>query len=201
MGHLGHDPAHGGGDTSRLLARWQQGEREALAGLIPRFYAELRTLARGYLRRERADHTLETSALVHEAYLRLIGQRAVDCRHRRQFFAVVATTMRRVLVDSARARRSLKRGSNARRSTVEQSAPALAGAGGDLDVLALGEALASLRRVAPEQARVVELRVFAGLSAEEVAGLLGLSVPTVTRRWRAARAWLYRFLTAGRSHG
>jgi RNA polymerase sigma factor (TIGR02999 family) len=192
-------PAAASSDTSRLVELWSEGEPGALARLVPRLYGELRQLAGAHLRRERADHTLETAALVHEAYLRLVGQRSVACRHRAEFFAIAANTMRRVLVDAARARRCAKRGPGAARVRIEADLPAAVGP--DPDLLALDEALERLGSVSPEQARVVELRVFAGLSAEEISTALGVSVPTVTRRWRAARAWLFRLLATGRSHG
>lgn len=188
-----------GSEASQLLARWSGGEADALPRAMPLLYEGLRRLAHGHLRRERGDHTLETSALVHEAYLRLVQQHSVECRSRGQFFAIAATTMRRVLVDHARTRGYRKRGAGAAAVPLDEAR--LPPAPPQVDLLALDEALESLARESPEQVRVVELRVFAGLSAEEIGEALGISVPTVTRRWRAARAWLFRFLTAGRGHG
>lgn len=181
-----------GSEASLLLERWSGGEAEALPRVMPLVYAELRRLAHGQLRRERGDHTLETSALVHEAYLRLVRQHSVECRNRGQFFAIAANTMRRVLVDHARTRGYRKRGAGATAVPLDEARLRVAPQRSDL--LALDEALEALTRESPEQVRVVELRVFAGLSAEEIGEALDISVPTVTRRWRAARAWLYRFL-------
>lgn len=182
-------------DASELLLRWSAGEGAALSGLIPLLYRELERLARSQLRREREDHTLETSALIHEAYLRLVPQHSIACHHRGQFFAIAARTMRRVLIDHARTRGYQKRGADGLRlSLTDALLPATLP---DTDLLELEDALVRLERAAPEQAQVVELRVFAGLTAEEIAETLGISVPTVTRRWRAARAWLFRLLHQG----
>ncbi len=183
-----------GSEASLLLDLWSDGEPGALPRVVPLLYAELRRLAHGHLRRERGDHTLETAALVHEVYLRLARQHSVECHSRGQFFAIAATTMRRVLVDHARTRGYQKRGAARAAVPLEEarlpSSPPRAG------LLELDQALERLASVAPDQARVVELRVFAGFSAEEIGEALGVSVPTVTRRWRAARAWLFRFLAA-----
>lgn len=187
-----------GSEASRLLERWSGGEVDALPRVMPLVYAELRRLAHGHLRRERSDHTLETSALVHEVYLRLVQQRTVECRSRGQFFAIAATTMRRVLVDHARTRGYRKRGGGAAAVPLEEAR--LPSIPPQVDLLELDQALEGLAKESPEQVRVVELRVFAGLSAEEIGEALGISVPTVTRRWRAARAWLFRFLSLGRLH-
>jgi RNA polymerase sigma factor (TIGR02999 family) len=182
-------------DASQLLERWSAGDAAALSGLIPLLYRELARLARSQLRRERGDHTLETSALVHEAYLRLVTQHSVACHHRGEFLAIAARTMRRVLIDHARTRGYQKRGADSiRLSLVEALLPA---SQPDVDLLELEDALVRLERAAPDQARVVELRVFAGLTAEEIAVALEISVPTVTRRWRAARAWLFRLMRQG----
>jgi len=159
-------------------------------------YAELRALARRYLRGERAEHTLQPTALVHEAWLRLIDAEPGAARDKRQFFALAATMMRRVLVDHARARAAGKRGEQAARISLSDVEPA---SGMDtIDVLALDEALAGLARGNPRPARVVELRFFGGLDLEETAEALGVSVDTAKADWRFARAWLNRELTRDR---
>lgn len=179
-------------DASSILIAWSHGDSSALSRLLPLVYSQLQGLAKGYLRRERADHTLETAALVHEAFLRLAGQHSAHCKNRGEFFAIAANTMRRVLIDHARMHNYAKRGAGAVRLSLDDAPPlAVAPA---LDLIALDEALSRLATISPEQARVVELRCFVGLSADEIAEALSISVPTVTRRWRAARAWLYRAL-------
>lgn len=188
-----------GSDTSSLLLAWSQGDSAALSELLPLVYNQLRGLARGYLRRERRDHTLETSALVHEAFLRLVGQHSMQCRHRGEFFAIAANTMRRVLIDHARKHGYAKRGAGAGHLALDDAPPLAVDSA--LELIALDEALTRLASIAPEQARVVELRCFVGLSAEEIAAVLEISVPTVTRRWRTARAWLYRALHPGFATG
>ncbi len=189
MSEAGESP-----DTAALLAAWRDGDPRALGQLVPLVYDELRRLAHGYLRRERPDHTLETSALIHEAYLRLAGQR-LECGDRGYFFAIAARTMRRILVEHARGRGYQKRGGGARRVALDQALTVAAAA--DPDLAALDQALARLQEVSPAQAQVVELRFFGGLSWEEIAQALGISVATATRRWRVARSWLYRCLTSG----
>jgi len=151
------------------------------------------------LRRERSDHTLQTTALVHEAYLRLIDQKRVRWRDSAHFAALAAQMMRRILIDHARKSRYAKRGGGAARVSLDD-APEI-GVSGDPDVLAVDEALVQLAEVEPELARIVELRYFGGLNGEQIAEVLGVSVPTVTRRWRMARAWLYRYLTGGETDG
>jgi RNA polymerase sigma factor (TIGR02999 family) len=179
-------------DTLELLSRWSTGDKEALNRLMPLVYGELRRLASSFLRQERVNHTLETSALVHEAFLRLFGQDSIQCEHRRQFFTIAARTMRRILVEHARHRKTLKCGGDACRLSLDQ-APA-AGVALNPALVDLDEALTALADVSVEQAQVVELRYFGGLRAEEISDVIGLSIPTVTRRWRAARAWLFRYL-------
>lgn len=183
-------------DVSALLERWSGGDRRALDRLMPLIYDELRALAHRQLSGERHDHTLQTTALVHEAYLRLGGQSRADWANRRQFMLVAATMMRRVLVDYARRRAAAKRPPPGSRVAIEEVSPAT---GFDLDVLALDEALNHLSELDPRQAQVVELRYFTGLSIEETARTLDLSVSTVTREWRMARAWLHRELTGAPS--
>jgi RNA polymerase sigma factor (TIGR02999 family) len=180
-------------EVTGLLLAWSEGDRDALDTLLPRVYGELRRLAASHLRRERAGHTLETRALVHEAFLRLVDQERVAWRSRGHFFGIAAQMMRRVLVDHARRHLYAKRGGGAPRFSLEEGltlAPERAP-----ELVALDEALGELERIAPRNARIVELRFFGGLTAEEIAEALGLSAPTVTRGWRMARAWLYRRLS------
>ncbi len=172
-----------------------RGDTAGLDALIPLVYDELHALAARYLRRERPDHTLQPTALVHEAYMRLTGQRSVDWTNRAQFFAVAAETMRRILVNHALAHRAAKRGGGATPVTLDDAADAAAEP--DVDVVALDEALTALAALDPRQARVVELRYFAGLSIEETAEVLDVSPATVKREWSMARAWLRRALAAG----
>jgi len=181
--------------VTELLVEWGRGNEEALRELMPLVHAELRRIAAGYLRRERRDHTLEPTALVHEAYIRLVDQRRTSWRSRAHFFAVAAGLMRRILVDHARRRSYLKRGGGVRPVTLP---PEIAGAtpGGRPDILALDEALADLEAMDGRQRQVVELRFFGGLTQEEIAEALGVSLSTVERQWRLARAWLYRRLNA-----
>lgn len=181
-----------GVDVTGLLHGWAEGAGEAEERLLWAVYGELRQLAQGHLRRERQDHTLETSALVHEAYLRLADQRLLHWRNRAHFFSLASHCMRRVLVDYARRKHAGKRDAG-RRVSLDR-APLLT-AGGLAEVLRVDEALRELARRHPGHARVVELRYFGGLSSAEIGSVVGLSVPTVTRRWRVARAWLYRYLS------
>jgi RNA polymerase sigma factor (TIGR02999 family) len=177
-------------EVTRLLARWGQGDREALDVLTPLVYNELRRLAKAYLRRERPDHTLEGTALVHEAYLRLIDQRQVEWKSRNQFFGLAAELIRRILVDHARARVAAKRGGSSFKLSLDDAiAPAEEK---DLDLVALDDALQALARADPQQSRVVELRYFGGLTIEETAQILGISPATVKRDWVMAKAFLKR---------
>jgi RNA polymerase sigma factor (TIGR02999 family) len=181
-------------DITRLLARWAEGDGAAFEALIPIVYEELRRLAGHYLRDERAGHTLQPTALVHEAYLRLADSREVRLGSRAHFYGAAARVMRRVLVDHARKRGRIKRGGPALEMVAFDEAIA-APIDPRLDFLALDEALAALERIAPERARVVELRYFGGLSVEDTAEFLGISPATVKRHWSFARAWLFRYLT------
>jgi RNA polymerase sigma factor (TIGR02999 family) len=179
-----------------LLVAWSAGDSAALDALLPIVYAELRRQARRALRREAPGHTLQPTALVHEAYLRLVDQRPSRWQGRAQFFGVAARCMRQVLVDAARTRRAAKRGRGARPITLGDAdalAAAPADAGGD-DVLALDAALTRLATLDPDQARVVELRYFAGLTLDDTAATLGISAATVSREWTVARRWLRREL-------
>jgi RNA polymerase sigma factor (TIGR02999 family) len=182
-------------EVTQLLLAWGNGDKAALDRLMPLLYDELRRLAASYLRRERDGHTLETSALAHEAYMRLVDQNLVQWRNRAHFFGIAAQMMRRILVDHARSHRYAKRGGGARRVSLDE-APQL-GVQRAPDLVALDDALQALAQVDPEKARIVELRFFGGLTTEEVAEVMGVSTATVTRHWRLARAWLYRALSNG----
>jgi RNA polymerase sigma factor (TIGR02999 family) len=172
--------------VTALLQAWNTGDAEAGRRLIPLVYGELRRRAGGYLRRERPGHTLQPTALVHEAYLRLVGLQ-VHLRNRSQFFGVASNLMRRILVDHARRRRAAKR--DAIRVTLNEVAQPVAERA--VDLVRLDEALTELSALDARQARVVELRYFGGLTLQEAAKVLGVSVPTVKRDWALARAWLF----------
>lgn len=173
-----------------LLAQWRAGDRDALDALMPLVYEELRRLARHYLRQERSDHTLQSTALVHEAYMRLVGQNSPEWKSRAHFFGVAARLMRQILVDHARASRAAKRGGDSLKLTLNE---ALAGSKEkDLDILALDDALNNLTQLHPQQSEIVELRFFSGLSIEDTSEVLGVSPATVKRNWTTARAWLFR---------
>jgi len=179
-------------DITGLLVAWKNGDNDALDELIPIVYSELRQLARYQLRGERAGHSLQPTALTHEAFLRLFGTRQVSWQNRAHFFAVAAQLMRRVLVEHARKRSATKRGGSVTRITLDEAKiPAKAV---ELDVLALHEALTQLEKIDPRQCRIVELRYFGGLDTEETAEVLGLSPSTVKRDWRVAKIWLRRAL-------
>jgi len=182
-------------DVTRLLADWSQGDQGALNELMPLVYQELHRLALIYLRRERPDHTLQSTALVHEAFLRLVDQTRVEWRNRAHFFGVAAQMIRRILVDYARTRRRRKRGGDACKLSLDEAIAAAESK--DIDLLALDEALEKLAALDPQQSRIVELRFFGGLSIEETAEVLGISPATVKRDWMMARAWLYQNLASG----
>jgi len=185
-----------GRDVSVLLRAWSDGDAKALDQLTPIVYDELHRLARRYLRGERRDHSLQTTALVNEAYLRLVGHTRMEWQNRAHFFAVSAQVMRRILVDHAR-RRGVKRGRGLRRVPLEEAT--MVGGERSTDLAALDDALALLAERDPRKAHVVEMRFFGGLSVEESAEVLGVSPVTVMRDWRTAKAWLYRELSSGRS--
>ena len=188
-------------DITRLLREWQGGSAEALERLVPLVYDELHTLASRYLSRERRDHTLQATALVNEAYLKLADQRDVDWQNRAHFFGIAAQLMRRILVDHARRDRRVKRGGHTLHLSLDDADPSSPRAPVDaIDVYALDRALSRLEAVDPQQGRVVELRFFGGLTIEETAVVMGLSSATISREWAVARAWLYRQLTAGGSN-
>ena len=176
-------------EVTELLQLWSDGRKDALDRLLPQIYAELRRLASSYLRRERHDHTLQASALVHVAFLKLVDQRAVRWHNRSRFFGIAAQAMRRILVDHARAHAAGKRGDRARRVSLDKSL-ALTDMP-NVDQLALDEVLTRLAGLDPQQSRVVELRFFGGLTMDETAEVLHISPATVGREWTLARAWSY----------
>ena len=173
-----------------LLVEWRDGDKAALDRLMPLVYEELRRIAHRYVRHERDGHTLQTSALVNEAYLRFAGQRNVDWQNRAHFFAVTAQVMRHIMIDHARRRRYAKHGGEVRQVSIEDAAEMSWQRAGEL--IALEEALDELARFDRRKSQVVELRYFGGLSLEETAEVLEISLMTVRRDWRAAKAWLYR---------
>jgi RNA polymerase sigma factor (TIGR02999 family) len=178
---------------TQLLVEWSEGDQAALDQLMPLVYDELRRLARSYLRRERPDHTLQPTALVHEAYLRLIEQRSVNWQNRAHFFGIASQMMRRILVNHALARATAKRGGPATRLSLDEGS--ICSGQRDVELIALDEALKALERLDPRQTRIVELRFFGGLSIEETAEALSLSPATVKREWSTARLWLRRQIT------
>jgi RNA polymerase sigma factor (TIGR02999 family) len=180
----------------QLLARWNEGDQKALEAVVPLVYDELHRLAHHYLRGERPDHTLQTTALINEAYLRLVEQGPFRTQNRAHFVAVAATLMRQILVDYARSHRAAKRGADC---TVKLSDDAEVTKTSDIDVLALDNALKQLAERDPQQSRIVELRYFAGLTVEETSTVLGISPATVKRDWSMARAWLSRRMERGES--
>jgi RNA polymerase sigma factor (TIGR02999 family) len=192
----------GGSDVTRLLQAWRDGDRAALDDLIPLVYRELHGIATRHLSRERPGHTLQSTALVHEAFLRLLGQRDVDWQNRAHFFAIAASQMRRILVDHARRNAASKRGGADKPSSIEDGFDIAAPSIGleRIDALALDRALQQLETLDPTQGRVVELRYFGGLTIEETATVLGLSTGSIKREWVTAKAWLFRELEQGRGN-
>ena len=178
---------------TRLLAAWNDGNRDALDRLIPLVYDELRCLAERYLRKERPSHTLQPTALVHEAFFKLIDQRRVEWQNRAHFFGIAAKSMRRILVDHARSRSAAKRPPMASRIPLEDIDAV--GDRTDVDVLAVEQALGRLAALDPQQERIVEMRFFAGLTVEETACALDISPDAVRREWIMAKAWLFRALS------
>lgn len=182
------------GETSSqitdLLSRWRAGDREALDSLMPLVYGELRLLARHYLRMERPDHTLQSTALVHEAFVRLVGQKPPEWKDRKHFYGVAARLMRQILVDHARGHRADKRGGNAIKLGLQDGLMEKESNG--FDILALDDSLNRLAQLNPQQSQIVELRFFSGLSIEDTSEVLGISPATVKRHWTTARAWLFR---------
>lgn len=179
--------------VTQLLMSWRDGNREAFDRLVPLVYRELRQIAARYLSNERAGHTLQSTALVNEAYFRMVQQDLPEWQNRAHFFAVAAQVMRQILVDHARARNALKRGGGAARVSLDQAEGQAVPL--DADLVALDEALNALTLLDPQQGRVVELKFFAGLSNEDASVVLGISTSTVKRDWNVARAWLHRELS------
>ena len=178
---------------TELLAEWREGNQSALDELYPLVYDELHRLARRYMSRERKDHTLQTTALINEAYVRMVDQKNVNWANRSHFFAISAQIMRRILIDHARRHAYAKRGGGAQQVSLEEVAAIAPEQGREL--MRLDEALKSLAERDPRRSQVVELRYFGGLNNEEIAGVLHVSENTVTRDWNMARAWLYQQLT------
>jgi len=186
-------PLHTTHEVTELLLAWSNGEKAALESLAPLVYKELHRLAHHYMSRERPDHTLQTSALVNEAYLRLVDQKRVQCQNRAHFFAISAQLMRQILINHAQSRRCLKRGRGARKVSLDRAI--IVSEERSEDLLALDDALNELAKADPRKSKVVELRFFGGLSVEETAEALDVSPVTVMREWRLAKAWLYRELS------
>jgi RNA polymerase sigma factor (TIGR02999 family) len=184
-------------DVTQLLVNWSQGDPRALEALTPLVYDELRRLAGRYLRRERPDHTLQSTALVHEAYLRMVDQKQVRWQNRAHFFGVAAQIIRRILVDHARGHKAEKRGADAVKLSLDEAMAVPEER--QLDLVA-DDSLNSLANFDIQQGRIVELRFFGGLSIEETAEVLRVSPATVKRDWAMAKAWLYRDMTSGSGH-
>ncbi len=182
-------------NVTQLLVRYQAGDHDALGQLFPVVYDELRRIAAGYMKRENPGHTLQATALVNEAYFRLVDQKAVEWQNRAHFFGVAAQIMRRILCDHARARRADKRGGNAPKLSLDEALGL--SSGGTPDLVELDDALKKLAALSERQAKVVEMRFFAGLSVEEAAEALGASPATVKRDWTFAKAWLAKELSGG----
>jgi len=185
-----HDPL--GNPVTQLLARWRGGDSDALQELMPLVYHELRRLAHSYIRRERADHTLQSTALVHEAYVRLTGSAPPQWENRAHFFGVAAHLMRQILVEHARSHKASRRGGGVAKMAIDDVLEPSKNT--EVDIVALDDALNALARIDKQQSRIVELRFFSGLSIEETASLLTVSPSTVKRDWSMARLWLYREL-------
>ena len=185
-------------EISTMLRAWSEGDQGALEKLTPIVYDELRDLARRYMQRERPGHSLQTTALVNEAYMRLVDYKRMQWQDRAHFFAVSAQVMRRILVDHAR-RHNLKRGGGLQHVSLEEAA--IVGGDENTDLVALDNAMKALAQIDPRKVRVVEMRFFGGLSVEETAEVLKVSPITVKREWRGARAWLYRELSGGTTDG
>ena len=182
-------------DITKILANVRDGDPDAAGQILPVIYDQLHALAEAYMRQERPGHTLQPTALVNEAYVRLVGQTSSNWEDQTHFLAVAAQAMRRILVDYAKARRRKKRGGDREREPIDEMN--LLSEDREVDVLALDDALIRLAEVNPEYARVVEMRFFAGMTIDETARVLGTSTAGVGRAWRSARAWLYRELTKG----
>ena len=186
-------------EVTSLLEQWSGGDQRAFEKLMPLVYDELHRIARGYMGRERKDHTLQATALVNEAYMRLVDHTRMHWKGKLHFVALAAQTMRRILVDHARGHGAEKRGADAAKVSLDRIPDLPTDA--PHEVVAIDEALAALAEEDPELEKIVEMRFFGGMTSEEIAALLGVSVPTVTRRWRLARAWLYRYLCGETADG
>ena len=182
-------------NVTKLLIRWSEGDQRALDLLVPLVYDELRRLARHYLKQEKQNHTLSSTALVHEAYLRLVSQKEVAWQNRAHFFGVASQMMRRILVDHARHHSYCKRGGGAMTLALDEAVATPQRR--EVDLVALDDALDGLAKLDERQSRMVELRFFGGLSIEETSEVLGVSAPTVKREWASARAWLFREISRG----
>jgi RNA polymerase sigma factor (TIGR02999 family) len=180
-------------DVTRLLAEWQAGDQGALDRLMPLVYNELRRIAARYLHSEHKNHTLQTTALVHEAYLRLVDETRIQWQGRAHFFGVAATLIRNILVDYARTQKAAKRGGGAQKLALEEAFAVAADR--ETDLLAVDDALDGLSKIDPQQSRIVELRFYGGLTIEETAEVLRLSPSTVKRDWILAKTWIYRELS------
>ena len=188
-----------GGEVTVLLGQLRAGNRDVAGRLIPLIYQELRRIAGSQMGRERPGHTLQATAVVHEAYMRLVTEQDVPWQNRAHFFAIAANTMRRVLLDYARQRHAGRRGGEGARK-VDVDVDLLIGDDRLEDVVAVDEVLQRLTKMDPQQGRIVELRFFGGLNVDEIAEVMGISPSTVKREWRSAKAWLDRSLTTGRGH-
>ena len=195
---VGHESA---GEITRLLQGWRSGDRKALDTLLPVVYKELRRLAHFQLRKERPDHTLQSAALVNEAYLRMVGLNAPQWEGRSHFFAIAAQQMRQILVDYARRHRAGKRGGQAEKLSLDDTGFFEPGRSPNVDVVALDDAMNALAKIDPRKARVVELRFFGGLNFDEASEVLKVSAITVARDWSTARAWLHREMRRGCTDG
>jgi len=184
-------------EVTRLLLAWRNGDQEALELLTPLVYGELRRMARRYMRRERPDHTLQTSALVNEGFLRLIDCRQVDWQNRAHFFGIAAQMMRQILIDHARSHARAKRGGGLRQVSFEETA--IVSVERAAELIALDDALTALAAFDLSKSRIVELRFFGGLTNEEVGEVMGMSLRTIEREWRKAKAWLRRAISKGES--
>jgi RNA polymerase sigma factor (TIGR02999 family) len=184
------DESDSSANVTQLLISWNKGDRTALDEMMPLVYNELKRIASYYLSRERTGHTLQTTALVHEAYMRLIDQQRVDWKNRAHFLGIASEMMRRILVNYARDRAALKRGGNPQRISLSKLNEAVEQP--DVDLLALDQALTELGALDERKSRIVELKFFGGLTTEEIAEVLEISGATVEREWMVARAWLYR---------
>jgi RNA polymerase sigma factor (TIGR02999 family) len=191
---LGRDASE---PITELLERWRGGDPVALDALVPLVYSELRQIAHHYLQRERSDHTLQSTALVHEAYVRLVGHNIPAWQDRAHFFGVAARVMRQILVEYARGHRAAKRGGDVCKVTLEEGLQAPQPM--NLDVMMLDDALKNLADLDPQQSLIIELRFFGGLSIEDTSEVLGVSPATVSREWTSARAWLHREISRGPS--